>query len=184
METNRLSKEMQETLIKQMTKEAEAAQIYLALGVWADDQGYGGVANFLYRHAQEERNHMTKIMGYILERGARPRIEAIAQPPADPQTLTECFNRVFKHEVDNTEAIYNIVNLAMAEKDWATWNFAQWFVKEQIEEEKLALELIDKLKIAGGDRASDESLFALDSSLETMPDEVTLAREATADDPK
>ncbi|HAL52184.1 MAG TPA: dolichol kinase, partial [Sphingobacterium sp.] len=86
--------------------------------------------------------------------------------------------------VDNTEAIYNIVNLALAEKDWATWNFAQWFVKEQIEEEKLALELIDKLKIAGGDRASDESLFALDSSLEAMPDEVTLAREATADDPK
>jgi len=184
METNRLSKEMQEILISQMTKEAEAAQIYLALGVWADDQGYGGIANFLYRHAQEERNHMTKIMGYILERGGRPRIQAIAEPPADPQSLTECFNRVFKHEVDNTEAIYNIVNLAMAEKDWATWNFAQWFVKEQIEEEKLALELIDKLKIAGGDRASDESLFALDSSLEAMPDEVALAREATADDPK
>ncbi|MGE8381437.1 MAG: ferritin-like domain-containing protein, partial [Sphingobacterium sp.] len=85
---------------------------------------------------------------------------------------------------DNTEAIYNIVNLSMEQKDWATWNFAQWFVKEQIEEEKLALELIDKLKIAGGDRASDESLFALDSSLESMPDDVPLAREGTAEDPK
>jgi ferritin len=118
----------------------------------ADDQGYGGIANFLYRHAQEERNHMTKIMGYILERGGRPQIQAIAAPPSDPSTLTECFQRVFRHEVDNTEAIYRIVNLAMEQKDWATWNFAQWFVKEQIEEEKLALELIDKLKIAGGDR--------------------------------
>lgn len=101
METNRLSKEMQDILISQMTKEAEAAQIYLALGVWAEDQGYSGIANFLYRHAQEERNHMTKIMGYILERGGRPRIQAISAPPTDPQTLTECFNRVFKHEVDN-----------------------------------------------------------------------------------
>lgn len=184
METNRLSAEMQKILISQMTKEAEAAQIYLALGVWADDQGYGGIANFLYRHAQEERNHMTKIMGYILERGGRPRIQAISAPPADPKTLTECFQRVFKHEVDNTEAIYAIVNLSMEQKDWATWNFAQWFVKEQIEEEKLALELIDKLKIAGGDRASDESLFALDSSLESMSDDVPLAREGTADNPK
>jgi ferritin len=50
------------------------------------------------------------------------------------------------------------VDLAFQEKDWATWNFMQWFVKEQIEEEKLALELIDKLKIAG-DQATDESLF-------------------------
>lgn len=80
METNRLSKEMQEILISQMTKEAEAAQIYLALGVWADDQGYGGIANFLYRHAQEERNHMTKIMGYILERGDAPEYRLLQRP--------------------------------------------------------------------------------------------------------
>ena len=184
METNRLSAEIQDILISQMTKEAEAAQIYLALGIWADDQGYGGIANFLYRHAQEERNHMTKIMGYILERGGRPRIQAIAAPPSDPKTLTECFQRVFKHEVDNTEAIYRIVNLAMEQKDWATWNFSQWFVREQIEEEKLALELIDKLKIAGGDRASDESLFELDRYLENAVDEVPLSINATANKPE
>lgn len=183
MNTNRLSKEMQSALIAQMTKEASAAQIYLSLGIWADDQGYGGIANFLFRHANEERNHMTKFMEYILERGGKPRVEAIPAPPADPTSLTECFNRVFQHEVDNTEAIYNIVNLSMKEQDWATWNFAQWFVKEQIEEEKLALELIDKLKIAGGDKASDESLFNLDKALGEADDEVSLAREATAENP-
>lgn len=59
----------------------------------------------------------------------------------------------------------------------------QWFVKEQTEEEKLALELIDKLKIAGGDKASDESLFTLDKSLEATPDEVSLPQEATAENP-
>lgn len=59
----------------------------------------------------------------------------------------------------------------------------QWFVKEQIEEEKLALELIDKLKIAGGDNATDESLFALDKALEEAPDSVSLPQEATADKP-
>lgn len=183
MDTNRLSKEMQSILIKQMTKEAEASSIYLALGIWASDQGYGGIANFLYRHAQEERNHMIKIMEYILDRGGRPQIEAVAAPPKDPKNLTECFNRVFKHEVDNTDAIYKIVDLSLHEKDWATWNFAQWFVKEQIEEEKLALKLIDKLKISGGDRATDESLFSLDSSLADMPNDVPQAQEATGDKP-
>ncbi len=184
MDTNRLSKAMEESLIKQMTKENQASQIYLSLGIWADTKGYGGVANFLFRHAQEERNHMIKVMMYILERGGTPKVEAVAAPKKLPSTISECFNMVFEHEVDNTNAIYGLVNQSMEEKDWATWNFAQWFVKEQIEEEKLALQLIDKLKIAGGDRATDESLFELDKYLENAPDEVTLSRESTAENPE
>lgn len=174
---------MEESLIKQMTKENQASQIYLSLGIWADSKGYGGIANFLFRHAQEERNHMIKIMMYILERGGTPRVEAVAAPGKNPKSITECFNLVFTHEVDNTTAIYNLVNQSMDEKDWATWNFSQWFVREQIEEEKLALELIDKLKIAGGDRASDESLFELDRYLENAVDEVPLSINATANKP-
>lgn len=183
IDTNRLSKAMTEALNAQMTKEGSAAQIYLALGVWADDQGYGGIANFLYRHSAEERNHMIKFMEYILERGGKPTIQAIPAPPADPESLTECFNRVFQHEVDNTTAIYGIVNLAMKEQDWATWNFAQWFVEEQREEEKLAMDLIDQLKIAGGDRASEESLFDLDKTIGKAEDEAKLATEATEENP-
>lgn len=184
MNTNRLSKAMEASLIKQMTKENQASQIYLALGIWADSKGYGGISNFLFRHAQEERNHMIKVMMYILERGGTPKVEAVEAPKNMPKTMTECFEQVLKHEIDNTNAIYGLVNQSMEEKDWATWNFAQWFVKEQIEEEKLALELIDKLKIAGGDRASDESLFALDKFLGDAPDDVPLARESTGDNPE
>lgn len=183
MTTNRLSDPMLKALISQMTKEGHAAQIYLSYGIWANDQGYGGIANFLYRHSTEERSHMLKIMEYILERGGKPVVEAIPAPPKDPKNITECFNKVFQHEVDNTNAIYKLVNLSLEEKDWATWNFAQWFVKEQLEEEKLALDLIDKLKIAGGDRATDESLFTLDKTLGEMPDEETLARAANTENP-
>lgn len=174
---------MQEALIKQMTKENHASQVFLSYGCWADVQGYGGIANFLYRHSQEERNHMIKFMRYILDRGGEPKVEPIPAPPKNPASLTECFNKVFEHEVDNTSSIYKLVDRAFEEKDWATWNFVQWFVKEQIEEEKLALELIDKLKIAGGDQATDESLFTLDQALEKAPDEVPLAQTATADEP-
>src|SRR5690606_17079943 len=183
MNTNRLSKPIEEILNKQLAKEADAAQIYLSYGAWADNEGYSGVSNFLFRHSQEERNHMTKVMGYILERGGKPIISAISAPPKDPGNLQECFEKIFMHEVDNTTAIYQIVSLSQEEKDWSTWNFAQWFVKEQIEEESLARDLLDKLKIAGGTEATHESLLFLDSQLGRKEDEVDLARDASAMNP-
>ncbi|MGC1633146.1 MAG: ferritin [Gelidibacter sp.] len=184
MDTNRLSKKIEDILNLQVAKEAEAAQIFLSYGCWADAQGYGGIGNFLFRHSGEERNHMMKVMRYIMQRGGTVKITAIKEPPADPTNLQDCFEKTFKHEVDNTTAIYEIVNLAHQEGDWATFNFAQWFVKEQIEEEKLVMELLDKLKIAGGPRATHESLFNLDKFLENAPDEVPLARDASVDKPE
>lgn len=183
LSTVRLSKSMTDALNKQMTKEAHAAQIYLSYGVWADDEGYSGVSNFLFRHAHEERNHMTKIMQYILERGAKPDITAIAAPPPDPADMNDCFHKVFEHEVSNTESVYKIVKMSFDEQDWATWNFMQWFVKEQIEEEKLALELLDKIKIAGGEKAGRDALFSINQELAEMPDEAPLARAAREEKP-
>src|SRR5882724_8834596 len=105
METNRLSPAMQAGLNAQMTREAHASQIYLSYAAWADGEGYGGIANFLFRHAQEERNHMMKILEYILERGGRVSVEAIPAPPPNPASVQQCFEKVFTHEIDNTNAI-------------------------------------------------------------------------------
>lgn len=183
MDTKRLSDRLEKALSDQMNLENLQSSNYLSYGIWASTKGYGGIGNFLFRHAQEERNHAIKFMQYVLNRGGKPKVSAIPAPADDPQGLTECFNRVFQHEVQNTTAIYKLVDMAHEEKDWATFNFLQWFVKEQIEEETLAMNLIDKLKIAGGDRATDESLFTLDKSLENAPDDAPLAREATAENP-
>lgn len=174
---------MEKALSAQMNVEDLQSRIYYSLGIWASDQGYGGIANYLFRHAQEERDHAVKFMEYVLNRGGKPTIDALPKAPKDPKSLKECFEAVYKHEVENTEKIYNLVNMAMEEKDWATWNFLQWFVKEQIEEETLAMDLLDKFKIAGGERASDESLLKLDEMLEKEPDEAPLARNATAEKP-
>ena len=183
MTTKRISDSVEAVLNNQVTKEAEAAQIYLSYAIWADSEGYAGVSNLLFRHSGEERDHMMKVIQYIQERGGKAKVTAISAPPNDPKNLQECFERIFQHEVDNTNAIYGIVNKAFEEKDWATWNFAQWFVKEQIEEETLAMNLLDKLKIAGGDRATDESLFNLDKDLGKSADDAELARNATSENP-
>lgn len=183
METNRLSGTIAKALNDQMTNEAHNAQIYLAYAAWASEGGYDGIANFLFRHANEERNHMMKILEYILKRGAKVVVTAIPGPGPDPKNVNDCFEKIFKSEVDNTSSIYNIVNMSMAEKDWATWNFMQWFVKEQTEEETLALDLLSKIKISGGAGAKDDALYALDRDLAGTPDDATLAQDVTVENP-
>lgn len=183
MDTNRLSKSIEDILNNQVKKEGEAAQIYLSYAIWADSEGYAGVADLLFRHSGEERDHMMKVIEYIQQRGGRAKVTALSAPPPDPKNLQECFEKIFQHEVDNTTAIYEIVSTSLEEKDWATWNFGQWFVKEQIEEETLVMDLLGKLKIAGGPIATNESLLYLDSKIGEQDDDADLARDASVDNP-
>ncbi len=183
MNTNRLSESICQALNTQMTKEAHASQIYLSYGSWANAEGYEGISNFLFRHANEERTHMMKILEYILERGASVKVEAIPAPPPDPTGVYDCFQKVFSHEVDNTTGIYKIVKMSLQEEDWATWNFIQWFVKEQTEEETMVMNMLDKLKIAGGEKATGESLYSLDRDIKSLPDDAELAQDKTVENP-
>jgi ferritin len=183
MDTNRLTKTIEEALNQQMTKEAHAAQIYLSYAAWADGEGYEGIANFLFRHAHEERNHMMKILEFILKRGGKVKVTAIPAPNPDPKNVNDCFNKVFESEVDNTNAIYKLVKMSLDEQDWATWNFMQWFVKEQIEEETMSMDLISKIKIAGGEKASGDALYTIDRDMEKAPDDARSAETVTTENP-
>ena len=183
MDKNRLSKTISEALNGQITKEAHASQIYLSYGSWAASEGFIGISDFLFRHAEEERNHMMKILEYIIKRSSKVNISAIPAPAENPATIHNCFERVFDHEVDNTKAIYALVKLSFDEGDWATWNFLQWFVKEQIEEETLAITLIDKLKMAGGENASSSALYSFDRDMEKASDKSVSAEDITAINP-
>ena len=183
MNSNRLSKKLAAALNAQMTNEAHASQVYLSYGVWVSSQGLNGIANFLFRHSQEERNHMMKILEYILKRGGEVQVTAIPAPPENPANLNSCFEKIYKHEVSNTKAIYALVKMSLEEEDWATWNFMQWFVKEQTEEETLAMKLLDKMKIAGGEKISGNILYELDRDLEVTPDEVRSAQDVTTVNP-
>jgi ferritin len=183
MDTNRLSPTLAAALNAQMTNEAHNSQIYLAYASWASDKGYDGIANFLFRHANEERNHMMKFLEYIIKRGAKVVVTAIPAPGDDPTSVNDCFEKVFKYEVENTTSIYGIVNMSLEEKDWATWNFLQWFVKEQTEEETLALDLLSKIKVAGGVNANPDALYTLDLDLGKTPDDAVLAQDVTVEKP-
>lgn len=183
MGKKRISSKMEELLNRQVTNEAWNAEIYLAYGAWADDQGMAGLSNFLFRHSQEERDHMMKFMQHIMQRGGRVKITRIPEPLKDPKNLKDCLDKLFKAEVENSESIYEIINLALEEKDWASWNFLQWFVKEQIEEENLIDDLIDRYNlISGGGEINGSDLYQFDQDLGMEDDEADIARDATMEE--
>ena len=178
MKTKRISDAMEKTLNEQMTREAFQAQVYLSYASWAEVNGFGGIAAFLYKHMHEEREHMFKFIKFINDRGGHARITAIEAPPADPKNIEECLQRTLQHEIDNSVAIDEIVNLAHEEKDWPTFNFGQWFVKEQIEEETLVSNIIDKYNLASDEVQGNANLYELDRDMADAPQDAPLPREA------
>ncbi len=176
MKTKRISDKIEKALNDQMTREAYQAQVYLAYASWAEVEGFPGIAAFLYKHMDEERGHMFKFLKFINGRGGKCRIQAIDAPPDDPKDMDDCLQRTLQHEIDNSASIDAIVNLAHEEKDWATFNFAQWFVQEQIEEETLINNLIDKYGLAAR-QPNHANLYALDRDMSSAPQDIAIPTE-------
>lgn len=141
-----------EALNNQVEAEANASQLYLAMASWADARGLEGVSEFLYSHADEERTHMLKLIRFINERGGTAIIPTLPMPKQDFENLHEVFTMVLGHEIKVSEKINEIVDQTLKEKDYTTHNFLQWYVSEQIEEERLARIILDKLKLIGDDK--------------------------------
>lgn len=149
-----VSKPIQEALNKQVQMEAESSQAYLAMASWAEIQpGLQGVTEFFYKQSDEERIHMLKLIRFINERGGFAVIPALEQPMVTFQSLRRVFEEFLKHELKVSDSINDLVHLSLNEKDYATHNFLQWYVNEQIEEERTARTLNDKLDLIGDDRS-------------------------------
>lgn len=145
---------MQDALNEQVKIEAQSSQVYLAMASWAEIQpGIDNVTQFFYRHSDEERMHMLKLIHFINERGGFAVIPALTQPVLTYPSLTHAFKALLDHEIYVSESINKIVGIALEEKDYATHNFLQWYVAEQIEEEALARACNDKLELIGDEKS-------------------------------
>ena len=181
MSDKRISDSMEQALNDQMNNEAAQAQAYLSLGVWADSNNYSGIAEFFYKHSEEERQHMFKFLEYIQTRGGEAKIGAIPAPRDYPVDLESCIEDVWQHELDNSKKIYALVDKALEERDWPTFNFLQWFVKEQIEEEALINDLRDKFALASKDKADNQNYYALDRDMADALQEGELPRDKSVE---
>lgn len=164
-----LTKKIEAALNGQVKVEAESSQFYLAMASWAETKGLNGTAGFLYKHSDEERMHMLKLIKFINERGGKAIIHAITQPPKDFKSIKNVFENLLNHEINVTKEINKVVDICLKEKDYTTHNFMQWYVSEQIEEEALARTIMDKLNLIGNDKGG---LYLFDRDLESISSEV------------
>lgn len=160
-----LSSKVTTALNKQIELEASSSQYYLAMASWAETQGLNGVAGFLYTHSDEERMHMLKLIKFVNERGGQGVVPALEQPPVKFKSVKSVFEEILKHEVKVTNEINKLVETTLKEKDYTTHNFLQWYVSEQIEEEALARQIVDKMKLIGEDKSG---LYFFDRDLESI----------------
>jgi len=144
-----LSKEVEKYLNIQVDKEVYSSHLYLAMACWAENNGFNGVAEWLYAQADEEKLHMLRLVRYINERDGKAIIPNVKEPPADFPGISELFDMVLEHERFISASINEIVGVCVKENDFSTQNWIQWFVTEQIEEEASVKEIIDKLKLGG-----------------------------------
>lgn len=160
-----LSKVIEDALNKQVTIEAESSQVYLAMASWAELQGFEGVATFMYAHSDEEREHMLKLIKFINERGGHAQVSQLNAPPTEFGSFRDMFEKLFQHEVKVSESINDLVDISLQEKDYATHNFLQWYVSEQIEEEALARNILDKINLIGDDKGG---LYLFDNDVKQL----------------
>ena len=147
-----LKKKVEEALNGQIRVEAQSSQIYLSMASWAEVKGLEGISQFLYKHSDEERVHMLKLVKYINERGGHAIVSELEAPKTEFGSFQQLFKALFEHEIYVSECINDLVEVTLNEKDFATHNFLQWYVAEQIEEEALARAILDKINLIGDDK--------------------------------
>ena len=147
-----LGQETEQRLNEQVAMEAKSSASYLAMASWSDMKGYKGAASFLYNQAEEERAHMLKLFHYINDAGGHALQPTITEVQHSLSSLKEVFELALMYEVEVSQAIHRLADHCLASKDFATFNFLQWFLEEQIEEEATArrhLEFFDVIGEAG-----------------------------------
>lgn len=144
-----LPKQVEAILNLQIEREDYSSQLYLSMASWAENKGFEGVSNWLYVQTEEERVHMLKLVKYVNERDGVAVIPGIEIPPSEFGDIFEVFDKVLEHEKFISGSINEIVAVCIAENDFTTQNWIQWFVNEQIEEESSVKAIIDKLNLLG-----------------------------------
>lgn len=160
-----LQAEMIDKLNEQMNLELYSSLLYQQMSAWCHYHSLEGAAAFLRRHAQEEMSHMQRLFDYLIDTGNLPCIKAITSPFAEYASLDELFRVTYDHELLISRKINELVHAAMTTQDYPSFNFLQWYVAEQHEEEKLFKSIIDKLNLVG---KSGEGLYFIDKELATL----------------
>ncbi len=157
-----LSKTVERAINEQIKEELHSAHIYLAMSAYCEAINFKGFAQWMRKQSQEELTHGMKLFDYINHRQGRVELQAIPKPPLEFKSLLDMFRQVLKHEQKVTGMIHELYKLAVKENDYSTQVALHWFIEEQVEEEKMANEIIAQLEMVGEQPAA---LMMLDSQM-------------------
>ncbi len=171
-----LTEETEERLNGQIMMEGLSSARYLSMASWCDTMGYVKSADFLYRHSEEERQHMLKLFNYVNNAGGHALQPEISGIKHKFNSLREVFEEVLGHELEVTESINDLVEHCFKIKDFASFNFLQWFITEQREEETIARRAVELFDIIGEEGVGlwtiDQEIAKLeDFAVEQLPNE-------------
>lgn len=144
-----LSQEMLKSLNSQLHAEFASAYLYLAMAAYFDGSAMPGAANWMQGQVQEELMHGMKFFDYLGDRDGAVELATIEKPSAAWKSPLEAFQDAYKHEQEVTARIHKLVALATNDQDHATATFLQWFVTEQVEEERTLRDILDQFKLVG-----------------------------------
>lgn len=157
-----IKEKVQKALNKQLNEELQASYLYLSMSSHFETQNLDGFASWMRLQSQEEYSHAMKIFDFLHQAGANVELKKIETPKSSWKSFLDVFKDTYDNEKQVTTSIYEIVDLAMAEKDHAVTNFLQWFVNEQVEEEATSLKIMERMKLVGDNK---NGLFLLDREM-------------------
>lgn len=157
-----LSQKLQDALNDHINKELYSSYLYLSMAAYCESLNLAGFASWMKYQSQEETVHAMKMFDYVHDRDGRVLLQAIDQPPLEFTSVQDVFEKTYEHEQKVTQAINVLYGQAKQENDYAAEAFLQWFVAEQVEEEKSAKAIVDQLRMVGD---SPTGLLMLDRAL-------------------
>ena len=163
----KISNKMAKAINEQISWESYASNYYLAAASWCENTGYEGAAKFFYSQSDEERQHMLKFIHYLNSVNSLPEISSMKQPLKNLKSLEALCKTALQNEQTVTKLIHNLVDLTQKEKDHNTYNFLQWFVTEQVEEENLFETILQKFELLGRDKLA---IYEIDKILGQIPE--------------
>ncbi|MEM0340227.1 MAG: ferritin [Acidilobaceae archaeon] len=154
--------ELLSALNKQLNQELRNAYLYLSMAAYFDSISLSGFAHYFKMQAKEELEHALKIYEHVIDRGQKVELYDVILEKKNWNSVLEAIKDFYEAEVSNTQRIWRLVDLARSVGDKATETFLQWFINEQVEEEKQAMELLAKAEMIGNNIAG---LLMLDRML-------------------
>jgi len=149
-----LSQVMQDAINVQINHELFSSYSYLSMSAWCEYEQFTGCAHWLRIQSSEERNHALKLQDFLLARNSRVLLKPIAQPEIDFESVVHVFEKALEQEQTVTEQINKLYEMAFQEKAFAALVELEWFITEQVEEEKSAREIVHKFQMVKNDPAS------------------------------